>query len=198
MSLSTEFERRLDALWFRRTAALRSLVNKRPGRRSDLSKPLREKAIADLQDLATEILCRGLAKREMGKLTRYRRRRHLVGRGLKARYERIVSWAEQHLDGPIIYSFWRGRRCLYVGKATTWHRLKSYRKSVYLLQASTLKVHAIQGGSQLSKAECLATHLFSPRDNAVKAARKKWSKLCPVCAVCRQIRGELRALFRMR
>jgi hypothetical protein len=110
----------------------------------------------------------------------------------------LVEWAEAKLDGPIIYVFWRGKCCLYVGKGITSRRLRNYRKSAYLLQATRVEVFEITHRSQLACAECLATHLFRPRDNRVKAAKVKWGKSCPICKQHDAVRSELRDLFRMR
>lgn len=198
MSLTKQFERKLDELWRRRIANIHSLVRRRCGRRKTFSRKHREHGIRQLQQMATIILSREGARDELAEITVFRRQRRVRGRGLSERYQRLIDWADEHLTGPIIYSFWRGKRCLYVGKGTSWHRLKSYRKSVYLKEATNLKVRGIRSRSVLAKAECLATHLFHPRDNAVKAARGKWSKSCPICSTHKMIRTELRALFSLK
>jgi len=67
-----------------------------------------------------------------------------------------------------------------------------------LLQATCAEVFCVAGQSQLGKAECLATHLFNPRDNKMKASKVKWGKACPICKKHDQVRRDLKALFKMK
>ncbi|HUT58966.1 MAG TPA: hypothetical protein VNA25_14050 [Phycisphaerae bacterium] len=85
-----------------------------------------------------------------------------------------------------------------MGKGLTWRRLRRYDKSAYLKDATRLEVFLIKGKSQLAKAECLATHMFRPRDNRMKPAKAKWGKACPICKKHDLIRRELATLFRMK
>jgi len=108
------------------------------------------------------------------------------------------AWSEARLEGPIVYAFGRGRKCLYVGKGSSWKRLCSYVKSAYLLQATCVEVFCITTRSQLGKTECLATHLFNPRDNKMKASRTKWGKACPICKKHDEVQKDLKSLFKMK
>jgi hypothetical protein len=198
MSHAKAFDRKLDELWHRRTATIRAHVRRRPGVQKALTKKNREDAIEGLCQLAEQVICRRDAKKELDSIVRRSRRTVVRGRGIASRFLNIKTWARKHLKGPIIYSFWRGNRCLYVGKGKSWRRLGAYQKSVYLRDASTLRVKMVRSVSYLPKAECLCTHLFDPRDNRVKAAAKTYSKKCPICRATKQIRDEIRDLFRMR
>jgi hypothetical protein len=199
MSEAKQFSRKLEELWNRRTTTLRSHVIPRGrGKALGFTKAVRTRLIGDLLDVASRILIRREARSEFDVVKRGRRLRRIKGRGLLARGNETISWAESALRGPIVYSFWRGSRCLYVGKGNSWTRLKAYAKSAYLKEADSIEVHLIKGKSQLGKAECLATHLFNPRDNKVRAARIKWGKACPVCRKHDMIRRELLGLFKLR
>jgi hypothetical protein len=199
MALHKQFARKLDQLWHRRTTDLRALVvRRRAGKPPSFTKKVRERLVYDLLGIASTILIRSHAKSEFSDVIRKRRLRFLRGRGLVARGHELVAWARNTQRGPIVYAFWRGRKCLYVGKGETWRRLRSYEKSAYLLQASCIEVFQITSRSHLGKAECLATHLFKPRDHKVRPARVKWGKACPVCRKHDRVREELRGLFRMR
>jgi hypothetical protein len=199
MSLDKQFSRKLDLLWNRRTSELRSLVIPRGvGKPSLFTKRNREKLISDLLETATAILLRRDGKLEFKKIFVARNLKQLKGRGFVARGENLISWAERVLAGPIVYCFWKGKKCLYVGKGKSWKRLKDYAKSAYLINANAIEVFLVHNASQLAKAECLATHLFEPRDRKVKPARVKWGKACPVCRKHDYIRDELKLLFRMR
>lgn len=198
MALVKDFERRLNELWHRRTANVRSLVKTHRGRPKGFTRKHRERGIREVQDIAERILGRQGARDELDAVTAYQRRRQIRGRGLDARFSCIMEWAQDQLCGPIIYSFWRGKRCLYVGKGNSWRRLGAYRRSIYLVQATTVRVRGITSPSHLAKAECLSVHLFNPRDNSVKASKPKYAKVCPVCHARLAIRDELRTLFRLR
>ena len=198
MALAKQFEKELNKLLNRRTAHLRSLLRKQAGAPLTFSKKVREQGINRLQEIASAILCKARARDELRHVTRVLRQRRIKGHGVNKRFERIVRWAEKLPGGPVVYSFWRGKRCLYVGKGKSWRRLNGYQKSIYLKEATNLKIRLVTSKSQLPKAECLEVHLFEPRDNKIKAARKKWGKACPICKVHDRIRSELLAMFRLR
>lgn len=199
MALNKQFSRKLDHLWSRRTTQLRALVVPRgAGQPPSFTKRVRERLLDELLGLASKILVRRHAREAFQEVVRTRHLRFLKGRGHREKGRRMVEWAGETLSGPIVYSFWNSRRCLYVGKGRTWRRLRSYEKSIYLAKANSLEVFSITSRSQLGKAECLATHLFVPGDRKVRPAKVKWGKACPVCRKHDQVRRELRGLFRMR
>lgn len=174
MSAAKQFSKKLDHLWQRRTASLRSHVIPRGvGKPTAFSKPVRQKFVNELLADASDILINRDARSELNKITKSRRLKHIKGRGLANRAKKMLSWAESALKGPIVYAFWKGNKCLYVGKGGSWKRLKSYEKSAYLLQASCIEAFCVTTKSQVPKAECLATHLFDPRDKKMKPAKVK-------------------------
>jgi hypothetical protein len=199
MSLEKHFSNNLEGLWKRRTAELRALVIPRgAGQPPKFSRQVRERFMSQLLDDASEILVKREGRKEFGMVAPNRRLWQIRGHGLLNRGHNLLNWAESKLTGPIVYAFWRGTKCLYVGKGGTWKRLQSYERSAYLLQANCVEVFLVTNRSQLGKAECLATHLFEPRDQKVKAAKTKWGKECPVCRKHDAIRAELNALFKMK
>jgi hypothetical protein len=68
---------------------------------------------------------------------------------------------------------------------------------MYLREANWINVFMVRGPSHVAKVECLATHLYEPRDRQVKPARVKWGKECPICRKHDHIREELQHLFKM-
>jgi hypothetical protein len=199
MSLSKQFNRTLDELWHRRTAELRALAIP-PGRGQPLvfSRKIRKRLTDRLLDVATRLLLERRGKRAFQDIVAQRRVRFVKGYGLDDRFRHLLDWAKRKCPGPIVYAFWRGPKCLYVGRGTSWRRLRRYDKSAYLKQATCLEVFCIQGKSHLPQAECLATHLFKPRDQKIKPAKAKWGKKCPICKKHDRIRRELRSLFSMK
>ncbi|MCJ7543601.1 MAG: hypothetical protein MUP47_03380 [Phycisphaerae bacterium] len=198
MSLEKQFNRTLDGLWQRRTAELRALVTPQGrGRHSVFTKRVRKKYVGRLLDVATRLLVRREGKRGFNRVVERRLLRFVRGRGLDSRLTHLLNWAKRKCPGPIVYAFWRAKKCLYVGKGASWRRLRHYDKSAYLIQATCLEVFCIHGKSHLAKAECLATHLFRPRDQKIKPARQRWGKACPICRKHDRIRKDLHALFKM-
>ena len=197
MSLKKQFIRKLDQLWLWRSGGVRSLVSG-PGRPKIFTRAMREQRIRELQEIATDLLWRRTGKRELERLVVHQHWRQILGYGLDARYWAMTRNFEAILTYPIVYSFWKGKKCLYVGKGRSWRRLANYKKSVYLRDATRLRVVEIKNKSHLPKAECLLTHLYEPRDRKVKPADTKWGKKCPVCQAHDQIREELRSLLAMR
>lgn len=199
MSLEKQFHNKLEGLWKRRTGKLRALVIPRNvGQPQIFTKRVRDKQISGLLKDSTRLLLNREGVREFRKVAPHRRLWQIKGHGLVSRGRNLVRWAESKLTGPIIYSFWRGTKCLYVGKGLTWKRLRSYDKSAYLQSANCIKVFLVTNKSQLGKAECLATHLFEPRDQKVKPAKEKWGKECPICRKHDAFRDELNSLFKMK
>lgn len=198
MAFRKTFERKLLTLLHRRTDALVHLIKPKRGPRKHFTKRHREEGIAELQKLAEQILRRDVVPSRLRAITARTRRTRLGGRGLDERFKRMCAWAEQHLHGPIIYSFWRRKGCLYVGKGSSWRRLRSYRRDILLQQATSLRVRMVTGKSHVAMAECMSIHMHDPKHNINRSSKPRYSKLCPICKANRAIRDELRALFRMK
>ena len=162
MALVKQFDRELNNLWSRRIARLQSLIRTRRGRLKSFTRKVKDTGIARVERIAIDILSRQGARAELSTITKYQRRHHVRGRGIRKRFATLIAWAEA-LTGPVVYSFWKGRQCLYVGKGKSWTRLKGYEKSVYLRDATTVRVRGVTSPSHLAKAECLMRHLFDPR-----------------------------------
>jgi len=199
MSLTNQFSKKLDDLWKRRTVEVRALVIPRDiGQPKKFSSVIKKQLIDDLLECATTILVKKEGKKEFNRVTSKRKLRKINGHGLLDRGNKLVKWAKFEFNGPIVYAFWRRQKCLYVGKGASWKRLRNYKKSAYLRDASHIEVFGIHGKSHLGKAECLAAHLFNPRDNEYKPAKFIWGKVCPICEKHDQIYDELHLLFKMR
>jgi hypothetical protein len=193
MWLDKQFHSKLDELWSRRTARIRSVVTPQGvGHPKIFTKALREKHINELLEIASRILLKRQGRKEFARVVESRHLKHISGHGLLARGDDLLAWAGAKLHGPIVYAFWSGKKCLYVGKGSSWKRLHCYEKSAYLLQARCIEVFCVTGQSQLGKAECLATHLFGPRDNKMKASKVKWGKACPICKKHDEVRRDLK------
>ncbi|MCI0560881.1 MAG: hypothetical protein MN733_20545 [Nitrososphaera sp.] len=136
MALATRFLSRLDDLWDRRTERLRRLVVRGgPGAPKKFSRDVRDKLTKQLLDAAVEVLVKKHAKKAFERLAVARRQKHIAGRGDDKRFNNMWKWARLNLRGPIVYAFWRGSNCLYVGKGAGPYRLGNYQRSVYIRDA---------------------------------------------------------------
>ena len=199
MALTNHLINKLDTLWKRRTADLRAvLIPRRAGQPTKFTRRVRDRLINELLADTTKLLLRREGQTEFKRIAPHRCLTQIRGRGLLNRGRNMLDWAEANLTGSIIYVFWKGKKCLYVGKGESKRRLKDYEKSAYLKEGTCVEVFLVKGKSQLGKAECLAIHLFNPRDNRKRAAKEKWGKECPVCRKHDLIRDELNALFKMK
>jgi hypothetical protein len=200
MALTKNFLRSLDEAIERRTEYLRRLVVPAgQGAPMKYTRKVRDRLKKKLLLGASEVLVRDQAQDEFSRTTEKRHLRFIGGFGIQNRFDRIYRWAKRKIHGPIIYAFWRGKKCLYVGKGKSYRRLKHYEKSIYLLQADSLEVWQVGAKSWLPRAECLAIHLFDPRDNKQKkAAKVKWGKGCPICKRHDEVASEISALLRLR
>lgn len=199
MALKTKFVQVLDDAVERRTEQLRRLViSPNQGAPKKYTRTVRDRLKKKILLAASAVLVNEYATKELAKTVVRRRLRFIKGHGLTDRFDRLYRWAERKLDGPIVYAFWRGRKCLYVGKGKSRRRLRHYDKSVYLWHANALEVWQIKSKNRLPRAECLAIHLFKPRDNKQKkAAKVKWGKACPICKLHDDIAIATNSLLRL-
>jgi len=199
LALKTAFLQVLDEALDRRTDQIRRLVvSPNQGAPKKYTKTVRDRLKKKILHAASAVLVNEHAEKELAKTVVRRRLRFIKGFGTADRFDRLYSWARKKLDGPIVYAFWRGKKCLYVGKGKSHRRLKHYEKSIYLWHANALEVWQIKTKSRLPRAECLAIHLFKPRDNKQKkAAKVKWGKACPICKRHDEIASSASSLLRL-
>ena len=163
MALQKQFDRKLDDMWHRRSAAIRAHVRRPAGPVKQLSRKKRERGLNELVGLAEAILCRKIAKQRLDRATRAMKRKMLNEWGPQAKYDAMIDWAKRHIRGPMIYTFWRGNKCLYVGKGKSWRRLVAYRRDRVMTQATSVRVRMVESRKWLPVAECLSVHLFAPK-----------------------------------
>jgi len=198
VAYTTQFRRLLEKTMKRRMDGVLRLVIPQPGPPKKFNKRVKTQLQEEMLFAASQILVRKRAKHELKQLVARRRLRFIKGYGIDDRFEKLIGWAAKKLKRPIVYSFWSGRRCLYVGKGKNWKRLRAYKKSIFLKYADRLKVLLVKTRSRLPSAECLEIHLHEPRFNAIKAAKVKWGKKCPICERHDELKDELDSLLRLK
>ncbi len=201
MSLQRDFESILDDLWLRRTASLCGEVLARPRvKKLVFSKAVRDKLLQDLLDVTTKIVLRDSDIRDKydeGVLER--RYTQILGRGYEKKFSRIFDFTKDFVgDKSFVYIFWQNRKCLYVGQAGTYRRIRAYQKSYYLNRATRFEILLVKRRSELTMQECMTQHYLNPKDTKVKPAHKSWGRRCPICAKHDRSRTEILDIFSLK
>lgn len=201
MAHFTKFEERLNKLFQDRTYILRkNLGLKIKGPSPSITRRKVDRTIFELQDLASTILARGLAKKEFKQNTGAKRGKKITGRGWRKQKENFDLWLKRNSpkSKQLVYVFWRGKKCLYVGRTGSGGSRPSshFNKKGFL--PTRIDIYPSKSKSQTPKLECLAVHRFEPSINRYKPAKKKWTKKCPLCSVHRKIEQDLRKIFKLR
>lgn len=128
MAINTQIRRKLDKIWRRWTAPLlRDLGMLKQGPPLRFDRRIRDREIEELLEMVTRKICKEQAWRELKRSARKPRLHRFRGFGWRERSRRMLLWADGLRDGPMIYSFWKGRKCLYVGKGGASGRLRALR-----------------------------------------------------------------------
>jgi hypothetical protein len=200
VSHQRQFIRRLDRLYVRRTGWLRTILTRNnPGPAISLTKRHRENAIKELQAIASYALSRKLAKREFKRSVARKKTWMAKDRGKDAKLKNFRSWARKRIDKESgkVYVFWHKKKCLYVGRTGGKGSRPSHQFKKDWFKATTrITVYMAPRKSSIPRLECLAVHRFLPSRNKIKVSKEKWTPRCPLCRLHREIKTELRTIFR--
>lgn len=100
---------------------------------------------------------------------------------------------------PHIYLFWKGHRCVYIGRTLRYDisggggkwDLRNWR------EANRLQIYFINTIRNLPKAECLAKDIFDPYQNRIKPSQPRYTSKCPIHEDLRHIDHKLKYLSKM-
>jgi len=200
MSKSVEFNKTLLRLFEHRSDWLLHVIGKRrPGAPPAFGRKKLQRAIQNLQMIASAALASKLAKTEFANAVVGKKRAwHVRGRGAEGKRRVFNKWFEEHIPyRSVIYVFWKGRRCLYVGKTRHGQgRPSAHFDRIWFSGVTRIDVYAVKGKRSLPSMECLAIHRFQPSKNKNKAQSAKWTKKCPLCRVHRSIKSEVESIFK--
>jgi len=197
MKKESEFKNELKKVLFDKASSIfKELGIRRAGQDHAWTRKYREERIQKLLSIAEKIL---LVKAKE-KLDRYRHSRKLkkICGPKQERGDQIYGWAKDNFPrGPILYAFWKKERCIYVGIGESYNRISNYKKSKYLdrSEANSLEVWSVSGKSYLHLVECLASHIYHPKENILKPKKSKYSKTCFICQAKKNIHRSLHSLL---
>src|SRR4029077_18045586 len=202
MSYQVEFNRRLDRLYRKRTGWLRTVLTKaNAGPVPRLTKNQREHAIERLQEIASNALAKKMARREFQRSVEKSKRGTPKGWGREGKRKEFRTWAKREIDKDSgkVYVFWHDKKCCYVGRTRGRGSRPSrhFRKS-WFKGTTRIVVYMAPRKGDIPRLECLAAHRFLPSRNKIKAAKENWTPKCPLCALHKRIRKELRRIYRFR
>jgi hypothetical protein len=202
MSHQGKFNRRLDRLYQKRTGWLRTVLTKaNPGPVPTLNRKQRERAIARLQEIASDALARKIARRVFQRSVEKKRTWMTKGWGTEEKRKKFRAWARRKIDKDSgkLYVFWNGKKCSYVGRTRgRGGRPSQHFKRGWFNGTTRIDVYMATTKGQIPRLECLAAHRFLPLRNKVKAAKENWTPKCPLCALHKKIKSELRRIYKFR
>jgi hypothetical protein len=204
MALTKDFERGLEKLFQRRTAWLRRAVGKkRPGPAPLFTKAKVRPRLEGLTEIARKILLRRRGKGEFMRAVDSKRRwfpKKGKGFGVGAKRSAFKSWYGRNIRSRnCVYVFWSSGVCEYVGRTVRGRgRPAGWFDKFWFPSVTRIDIYAVRNASLVPRAECLAIDRFDPRRNVNSASKPKYAKKCPVCSATKEIRQELKDLFRLR
>ena len=201
MYYQTQFNRTLDRLYERRTASLRRLLTPMPGPVRTITKKRRERKIRELEEIAANALAKQMAKRGFKTLVIRRKAWRTKGWGTDKKQKIFRAWVRKKISSNRgkIYVFWKMRECRYVGRTRgRGSRPSHHFRRNWFNGTTRIDVYLARHRSSIPLLECLAIHRFRPTKNKVKASTENWTPKCPLCAVHKEIRSELRKIYRFR
>jgi hypothetical protein len=201
MSFQTEFNAILDRLYERRTDTLRHALRRKQGPLLTITKEKREEKIAELEDIASNALAKRMAKKHFKRLVKRKRMWRPNGWGRDKKLKQFRTWVREQISPKRgkVYIFWRGDECRYVGRICgRGTRPSRHFKRGWFNGTTRIDVYLTRQKKSVPLLECLAIHRFRPTRNKAKAATQDRTAECPLCAVHKKIRTELRKIYRFR
>ena len=201
MSFQSEFNAILDHLYERRTDKLRHVLRKKHGNLLAITKKKREEKIKELEELASDALAKKMAKKHFKRLITRKRMWRPNGWGPDKKLKKFRIWVREEISPKRgkVYIFWRGDECRYVGRTRgRGTRPSRHFKRGWFNGTTRIDVYLTRQKKSVPLLECLAIHRFRPTRNKVKAATEDRTPKCPLCAVHKKIRTELRKIYRFR
>jgi hypothetical protein len=201
VALSTQFRRRLVALFRRRAAGLEARLGLRGGGAvPTFSRQVRNREIDRLLELGEDLAVAKEGRRTFWRSCQTPIRWQVTrgkGHGRHSKKANFKKWYDRRIGkDACVYGFFRRNRCLYIGR--TEHgggRPAAHFDRHWFGAATRVAIFVPEQKRSVQMLECLAIHLFQPTYNRAKSTRKRFRSKCPVCSTVRQTRRDLLRLF---
>ena len=197
------FDGVLYDLFERRTHRLHTYMWPISGSAPQLKRKTVNSGIKRLQTIAEDDFLRSKHAKQLLNGFDYKRQWHAKmgkGFGLPAKKRSFKTWYESKITTKnCVYAFWRGKRCLYVGRTINGKgRPTAHFEKHWFAQATRLDVYGFDGRRDVPRFECLLTHKRTPMRSKMKPSQKKYYSRCPICEGKKFIQDEVRWIFRLR
>jgi hypothetical protein len=202
--LARDFDRVLLRLFEIRTHQVRSLAWPRPGSPPKLTKRKIKNAVSKLQDIAQDAWLHSKPGRKILRDYDYKKQWHAKkgkGHGRPAKRKSFKAWYEKNIQTKnCVYVFWASRRrCLYVGRTLNGKgRPTSHFEKHWFGRATRVDVFGFDRKRDVPRFECVYTHRHQPWFSRITPGSKKYYARCPVCHGRREIRSEIKSVFRLK
>lgn len=198
-----EFEKELLQLFRARTFPMRSALQATPGAAPKMTRRKIKKAISRLQDLSEDVLLRSKSSKRILKGYDYKKQWHPKkgkGFGVGRKKQNFKSWYGRRVaTRNCVYAFWKGTRCLYVGRTLNGKgRPSSHFEKHWFGAATRVDVFGFRKKSMVPRFECMLTHRAMPSYSKIKPSAKKYYARCPICGNNKEIKREISELFRLK
>jgi hypothetical protein len=201
MSFQTEFNIILDRLYERRTGQLRHILHKEKSPLPTLTKEKREQKIEELENIVSRALAKKMARKHFKLLVKRKKTWRTKVWGSANKLDEFRSWIRERIspNRGKVYVFWRRGECRYVGRTRgRGTRPSRHFKRGWFNGTTRIDVYLIWQKRSVPRLECLAIHRFRPSRNKIKAATEERTSKCPLCALHKKIRTEVRKIYRFR
>ncbi len=199
-----QFDYEVNRLFAHRTDYLRHLVRRRsPGKPPTFNAKRLRRKIRLLQELAEVSIANSkFLRKEFSSLVQFRKRWHPRKGGRRGADSKRKGfdrfWQNRIGNRNFVYIFWQDRVCRYVGRTGAGRkRPQAHFSRPWFPRITRIDVD-VAPYSYLPKLECLATHRFQPINNKIRPSARKWAKKCSICKVRKNVRTELKRIFRLR
>lgn len=198
-----KFDEKLSSLLIARVYPLKASVWPKIGKPPRVTKSKREKTIREIRDLVTETLLKTKSSKEIFKDHQYKRQWHPKRgkpRGIAAKKSAFKKWYEKKITvRNCVYIFWQDSKCLYVGRTINGkHRPANHFKKKWFRKATRIDIYAFDLKRDVPRYECMRTHRHHPSESKIKPSRHKYYSRCPICETNREVKSEIKYLFRLR
>ena len=192
-----KFGNRLEDLWKLRQAELVNLTD-RVGRRRIYYKD-RERRIDRIVEAAEESMVRKDWVRRRFRGIAGSADRVLVSRSIEQKQSKVWDTLAEYQDGPVVYSYWEGQRCRYVGRSDAGiGRMWAPDERRYWKRTTRVEAMEPTTSRRIDELECMAIHFLRPLHNRYRASQRAYRSRCPVCEALDALNSELRELFSLR
>lgn len=201
--LAGKFDRELEKLFSSRVHHLRTEIWPSQGAAPKITKTKIQKSIGKLQSISEIALLRSRLAKKVFRDYDYKRQWHPKknkGFGHAAKRRSFKQWYDGNITTKnCVYVFWQKKNCLYVGRTLNGKgRPSAHFEKHWFNKATRIDIYAFDRKRSVPRFECMLTHKWKPSYSRMRPASKKFYTKCAICDVEKNIKTEIKGLFRLK